>query len=1497
MIWRHRCRVLLDTASWLRILKGNLHPRPAQRLPRVLQTNLLFRESPAMKSPKHSSVFLPTWLLIVACLAQVPALCATTAESLPQQPEATIAIHGFESLDGISKSWGGDCTEIRLDLNTERSFVSEGRGSLHLSGQSGKTDGKNYYNGVTLSLASIDIHRRAVLLDCWTSTPASTHAVYVRLFGPGRKQVAGWVNWGKPFTRNGHLTIRLDDAVSGDGFTWEEASVQTESTMPVVAAEIIIGTNTPDTTFDIYIDDLRITQSRHIRFDEVTEPKKLCLETTLVRARQPEAVLISPADDRYTELARRLQQKIRELTGAELAILPADQATREQLAATNAILLGNVCDNRAILPLYSLMYTPVDHAYPPEDGYLAHTVHDPWGTGKNALVLGGSSVAGTAKAVAAFLTTLQPGDDLILPKTNLFALDAEEMRSIERRQKTLDDDDIARQVERAKNDFARGAHRSVAGRMGNLGFEYCRSGNDMLARLYKELAVAWRESYQAKPDIYGGPWGMDMDFHLKEVLPAWDLLEESPALTDDERLEVTQILFEFITTDVVRKAAGALRSNHVRHNHTTFPALGLYFAGEYFRKGYACIESRHWLNIAQACFSLQAEAAKPHEDCNGYGWLVPYHTMRYALASGDTKCFDNGTVRSQADYAILTMDNLGYQVPYGDTGSWRCWFSEVPYLRGAAMFYRDGRYAWVLDKKQAIRPDQTKYQYACRIEPKEPADLLGARAIPLDRMYWESFSGPDTIPLDKAVDKVVMRASFDPGRQYLLLDGLSNGGHKHYDGNSISRITDRNRIWLADNDYIRSLPKFHNSMLVFRDGQAETIPAYCELEAVADTPAKGISQTVVRNYAGVDWHRAILWSKERFFLVIDDLVALEPADYDFHCFWHVVGQTELTPQGLEVEQKGPKFFIRNGSGVRTSLTDDSQLGKNWAGYEFAEPVVHSMRQVQSARLETAERLSFANLLFASDAETPQDFVPAMLNGQTVLVRSEDELSLGGVGDPQTPRQLVPGLKLAARAFLLAEPSGLAVDAQSFAWRETTLSANHPIQLEITEGQLHLTADAPTIVTFTGLEGKPTFSGSVSNTSKKDDRWTIHLAPGQAAITSTGLGLSGLNDVLKAIDIPASEPGSKLAGPQTPSATTLWSVRPDEGTPAETFTALAVGDLDGNGCDEIIAGTDANCVRCLGADGKKLWKFAAKGLVTTTAIADLDQSNQKYALAGSEDHNVYALTATGALHWSFELPQYKRPGNVRVLYAADLNGDGHEEVIAGGDNWRYYALDASGQKLWRHESVHPSSAGASGDLDGDGKLETLCGTVYYWWPCVDCKGTQLWRYSVRGPHATVALTANLQGNGQRAAVFGSEDGNLHVLDSQGKRLWLFNVGDEVTGALALDVDADNRDEIVASSLSFNVFALDASGTPSWRTNLGSPVRSLTAADVNGDGRKELIAGCDDGRILVLDGQGACVGHFQAASRAQQLVAAQLEPGKRQQIVARLLDGTLVAFQWE
>jgi outer membrane protein assembly factor BamB len=1444
------------------------------------------------------------------CLATAIAiLAASTAWPQTADPEGTILLAGLESKAGLQLTWSKSCVLSRIEINADRRYISQGAASLHLTAQSGDKAGTSYYAGVMIPLEPADADARTILLDCWTSTPQATQAVYVRLYGPDRKIVASWNHWQSPFQRGPQLQIALNQGQGRQGFTWEEKMAAGRPANPISAVEIVIGTRAAGARFDIYLDNLRMTDERHRPFTAVSRAKKLFPDTVLVEGGQGRAVVVVPPDPAYRALAEKIARRVEELSGARLAIISPEAATPRELARVNSIVLGNVCNNRALLPLYALLYTPVDDFFPSADGYLVHSVHDPWGTGRNVIVVGASTAAGAARAVDALLATCRRDPDLVLPKLTLYQCDAQQTQAMEAGNKRLSDADIARQVELAKQDFARGGHRSVADRMARLGWEYVRWGNEMRAKLYKELALAWYASYAAKPPIYGGPWGMDMDFHLMEILPAWDLLEESPALGDEDRLRVTKVLYEFVTTDVVHKASGALHSTKVRHNHTTFPALGLFFAGNYFKNGYHALEADQWLEIAQACFTLQAQAAKPYENCNGYGWLVPYHTMRYALATLDFRYFDNGNVRREADSAILTMDNLGYQVPFGDTGSYQCWWTEIPFLRGAAFFHRDGRYAWALEKKAAAHRDQALYQYACKVEAQEPTDLLGVRALPLDRMYWESLNGPATIPLEKAVDKVVMRASFDPSRQYLLLDGLSNGGHMHYDGNSISRITDRGRIWLADNDYIRSLPKFHNSVLVFKDGQAATIPPYCELEAVADGRQFGAAQTTVRNYAGVDWQRTILWNKERFFLVLDDLAAREPADYDFHCLWHTVGKAELTGAGLAVAQQGPRMFIKNGPGADLHLSDNIELGKNWNGYAFAEPVVHSLRQVRSARLAAGGHAGFANLIYTTGEESPREYSIGGQDHRQVTVTGSGETLVAGIGQPGQPREIVPGLRIAARAFLVGPRAAFAADARSFCWRNFALQADRPVQLELCDGQIQVGCTSATELTISAAGREPTWKGPVRRTRSAQGTWVAELNAGQSSVAfETPLVLS---DWEKAIDStrrqtqasgPTAAPTAKLRAGKV-----LWSFRPPSapvppakaaatGKDVDRLLSITAGDLDGDGRDEVLAGSAKNNLWCLDAGGRPRWKFAAAGPITTTVVARLDRSKQKTAVAGSEDCKVYALTPEGRLRWSFEMPYYKAAGRVRVLLAADINADGYDEIIAGGDNWRYYALDRGGRELWHYESVHPSSAAAVADLDGDGKLETLCGTVYYWWHCAGPDGTRRWTFSAKGPHATVALAANLEGKGPRAAVFGSEDGTLHVLDHRGRLLWEQNVGDEVTGALAIDLDGDGRDEIVATSMAFSVIALDGSGKRRWRTNLGAPILSLAAADLDGHGRKMLIAGCENGAIFVLDCAGRSIGRFRAPGAVLALVPAQLKPGPRRQILARTLDGSVTAIEW-
>jgi len=516
-----------------------------------------------------------------------------------------------------------------------------------------------------------------------------------------------------------------------------------------------------------------------------------------------------------------------------------------------------------------------DGVFPGAGGYELRTAQDPWGSGHNLLIVGASDLPGLQAGLAALTAHIQPGATLTLPRLCEVILGEEAQRlwgSLFTQD--LGETWFKNQQNNAEKILAEGGHTGLLSQMATNGENYALTGREPYAAMFVWLAKRAYAHYQTNPDTYGGPWGMDSDFPSQRVMPAWDVVEECPALSDADRLEVSRILFQYINDAALPEAAGAAgtaQAGRLVSNHGTFAALGAFCAGEFFAKHYESAEGRQWMQLGDQTFGPLMTGSKVHEDCNGYQWLTQYHIVRYALSKPDLAYFENGNARKAADFAILAMNNLGYQVPYGDTGAWVCWFSEMPVLRACEWFYRDGRYQWALNKKTALGQRPALGQLEPRAATTEPSDLLGARAWALDAKYFGE-AGEGAPPAEATVDKIAFRDSFDPQGQYLLLDGLNNGGHRHMDGNSVLQWTERERVWLADADYIKSLPKYHNGVLILKDGQSATIPDYCELERFTDLPGLAASVTTLRNYAGVDWRRHVIWLKGQAFLVADQMV-------------------------------------------------------------------------------------------------------------------------------------------------------------------------------------------------------------------------------------------------------------------------------------------------------------------------------------------------------------------------------------------------------------------------------------------------------------------------------------------------------------------------------------------------------------------------------------------------------------------------------------------------
>jgi hypothetical protein len=607
------------------------------------------------------------------------------------------------------------------------------------------------------------------------------------------------------------------------------------------------------------------------------------------------------------------------------------------------------------------------------------------------------------------------------------------------------------------------------------------------------------------------------------------------------------------------------------------------------------------------------------------------------------------------------------------------------------------------------------------------------------------------------------------------------------------------RIWLADNDYYKSAVKYHNSMMVFRDGESAQIPPYVLLLGAGETERYGFSRTRVADYAGVDWDRGIVWLKEyQAFVVLDKLTARETSEYQFRARWHGVGAATLTDEGLLLEQKGPSLWVQVAAGPELRLEDDAELGGNWGGYPHAEPVVRSLSAIATVRLAQGESYLFASALHGEAGGKPEPWdIGFLAEGEGAVIDGAFGRLVIGLNSlaPGTPQ----GTARTDAGITISDSAGV-----------TLLNAT---QASVGEALLHQ-SDAPESVFIE----RPDMGNVLSA-----------LAPrGPIPNLQTGGAAPEHEEAWRLTLSKPGEPGGSDSRCHVTRLTTALL------TGAESSPAL-------------LATTEEGMLFAVDAGGEMLWARDIGCRLNDVVADDLDGDGIDELVVGRQDHHVSVLDSLGNERWKRAIEHYRRPPYVNVVRTGDLDGDGVPEVVIGGENWRFYAFKADGTELWNYESVHPSRSGAVADLDGDGKAEVVCGTHYYWMSVLNPDGTRRWRHNF-GPICCDVTTGSFDGDNTRGVVCGGGDGCVHYLSSTGELRMRFDTGDEVKHVLAADLDGDGMDEIVAGSLSHNVYCLGADGQRRWRVDLGAPITALATGQA--DQPPTVVAGTSEGTVATL-----------------------------------------------
>lgn len=1212
--------------------------------------------------------------------------------------------------------------------------------------------------------------------------------------------------------------------------------------------------------------------------------KDMCPETALVVNGNPQAKVVIGEDGTHARQADRIVERVEAATGARLEVVRAADAAAGALLEGHVVALGNMADNAFIRWLYYQWWAVEDRCYPGRGGYALRTLHNPLGNGYNVVLLGASDEAGLERVVSRFVGLVADEETFSVgwtmeirlgPGFDAFSRPPEGWLQ-ERRE-----DFFARAT--APHASEAGAGFQLISEAGAYGLMYHRTGHEAYASAVLEIA---------KAHLMMGEFGVMAHFHVWWLAAVWDLIEESPVFSDEDRLKITQYLLwimdseEGAYTRFFREGVG---HRMVRQNHQTLVALAAWFGGRYFSTHYGFDEGKEWMAASADVFKGQATSFKPVEDANAYQWMTLDHILTYTLASGDTTYIDNGNCRRSLDQAVLYCNNRGTLPAFGDTGAPMDGY-PTNFLAKAGHVLQDGRAVFLLSRRfdrpsDYFRPQPPGERYETvsdsllvrsfekyfddGLEPRVPDEMAGVQVLEVAGGFYDLAEDPRArsrevkplnLPREEAFDTVCFREGFDREDQYLMLHGIYYGNHSHEDGNTMPEFSANDRIFLVDASYTEGPTlKHHNGVTAVRDGDAWDVPALCRLEGAADLDRVGMSRTSVDGEWGARWVRNVVWRKGRHFVVLDEVEATKPGAFALQCHWRTLGTPTLNDGTLEAVQHDPetgredRFVLQSVGGGRMSLERDwENFGHWWDAYPYADDYVNILRESVNREMTAGDRHTFVNLFYASNPMKPVDDRMRRVGESALVVEGSQGRMLVGTGGGTGAFEVGPISGRAGiytvddRWFALCNGTSLCSEGVIF-------ESEYPVSIEFDP-------DAGEGVVVAPRPGEITLNGE-----------RLHVVAGRQEVKTRKPG-AGVFSMGGTADLPAYVADFRAPAPaaSVPGLSRIWKYDAGSGV------RCAARNADG-----AILGTEDGRVVALDPDGKPAWSFHAEGPVLSVCPADLD--GRRCVIAGAGDRHLYLLEEGGDVRWShgFEIftgtwDRYARNSAVEFVTAADLRGDGRMDVLAAVSDRQLHCFDVNGDERWSFMIYGIFAPLRVADIDGDGRREVIggpgritCGGTCY---VLDAGGAEIASNGLDGwasmmPACDVWVQAE-----EHLIVCGTNRSHVFGLKLDGNRLetlWKQRVGEEVNAVCTADVDGDNRPEVLVGSDCFYLYLLDEHGNERWRRNLGAPVQQVMEADL--DGGAKVVARCEDGSVWVLEGDGRTLALHRTESKIHAMTA--------------------------
>ncbi|MBN1344155.1 MAG: PQQ-binding-like beta-propeller repeat protein [Phycisphaerae bacterium] len=1385
------------------------------------------------------------------------AMTAETPENLIRNGgfEVGLASWRFGCLRGVPSNPYAASRHGKVTLDAK--VFAEGR-------QSARLDGTMPYD---------DADPRAVLEQQIPNLPAGCYKLTWRYRFEGECDKGfGFVlvDW----TGQGTKTRRLPPPPDNTG-RWRSDQITFEVSGPAQPGRVLLYLKGKGA---LWYDDVRLVRVGEAERAKASQlgPRDYHITTRLVDGGKAQCVIVSSRRrESYAGIARQIQGKIKSLTGVAPDVVDADDATPEDiLGRAGAIVLGNLVTSRFVEALYWQWYTLLDLWYPGPGGYVLRTLHDPYGTGRNVILLGGSDDQGVADAAKAFLAVLSKGgadERGTLHVGRLMDVKLGAGHAMPPKGQWVDP-----RLRVFNPDLDLPLGYTEASRAGLI---YHYNGNEKVGQRFRELALT--TNVLTASDHYTQ--------HMHVIV--WDLIEESPIFSDEDRRVITAKLLEHARGRDGSDGIGTLTNypthKHLLDRHASMQAICTLVESRYFGKYWPDAEWDRNVRAVRKYFDRQMTTGKGDSDLGGRGIysylecaLIP------ALLLRDRRFVESGALRHYAELCLMHCDNTGFMPNTGQSSS-TSYPTET--LRKAATLLRDGGFLATMKRRteaeRAVGLTDSTMEFTAGqaweigIQPKPMDKMVGVYHLPLTA--WEHEVRGKTVPIAQSFDKLTMRTGFERDDQYLLLDGLHGGppGKPWPDVNSIAHFGQNGRVFLVS-DLGGANPVNHNVVTVCKDGLGAVTGRVASLEATADLPGFGHSHSRAAKHAFSTWDRHLFWRKGAWFVVLDSLVVNEPGRYAFECQWRSIGEPKLSGSDFSTTLRerakpdAPRDVLHIKSAERYPLRFSEQASglfggpdtKRWAHY-CRRNVINRLRQVSHRRMQPGEEQIFTNLVYVGGDRTEAEYEIAKIEDRVVVLTGSESAYVGLADGGEFERA---GVRIVAQAFLIVPTCIAAVGAECVQAPDIDVKASTPCNLE-----LNLT------------------TGRVSVESA-----------GAATITANGVGyefeagLHGFNlqthtdELMAAL---AEEMRRDAAEARRPPTATTTAPRNDlPAVPvAWTFEAgaavlgLHAADVNGDGRTETLVGLGDGRAVCLDELGKPRWTFKAGGPVRAVSSAVVDAG--RAAVVGSDDECVYALAAeSGKVLWKHKcrLPELiytwwttEMKAKLQAILCDDVDGDGKVEIVCGTGGGCVETIGSDGKARWMTQiqwgipdrlAVVPMPDGAKTILVDNGY--SSCGSTT-WRLAASGKllsanacptGRGAWDMTAIPGLKVVDLDASGKPNviiGRRGAY--NEVGLYDAVT--GKRSWLHTLGDSGEALEAMDVTGDGVKEVIVGSPSSWLCAFDATGKTVWAEPMPHEILAVTQAN------DCLLVACADEAVYRVGLDGQVAGRTSLAGRPYRLFA--------------------------